>query len=376
MTSGRLFGGIEQMLVTIATCRHVTPDVHVQFAIAAPGRLERELRDTGVPVELLGDVRLSRPASVLHARAHLAQVIDAQTKQSHEPLVVVCHAPWAYTLFAPVAKRSGVPVVLWQHTHASGRSVIERLGKRTPADLVICNSQWTTASSTALQEQVPVTVIHPPVRVLPPPRDPLGARESIRAEYKLPSHAVVIFAASRLEPGKGHTNLLQAVSRLLDLPGWIVCIAGGSQRPEEHRYKVLLDQEIRERGLEERVRFLGELSGTSRFMHATDVFCQANELPDAFGIVFAEALLAGVPVVTPRMGGAPEIVDETCGRLVPPGDVNALAHALRELVGDAALRRQLGANGPAHAARRVAPAIVLPRLARTLDSLVAAPVSH
>ena len=44
VASGRLFGGIEQMLVTMARERAVTPEVAVTFAVAAPGRLEDELR--------------------------------------------------------------------------------------------------------------------------------------------------------------------------------------------------------------------------------------------------------------------------------------------------------------------------------------------
>jgi glycosyltransferase involved in cell wall biosynthesis len=372
-----LFGGVEQMLVTIAACRDLTPDVHVQFAVAAPGRLDRELRQAGVDVELLGDVRLSRPASVLHARARFARLLDVSVGDAkHEPLVVVCHAPWAYTIFAPIARRRAVPVVLWQHTHASGRSVVERLGKKTPADLVICNSRWTTDSSSALQENVPVTVIHPPVKPLPLPFEPQEARAKFRRDVEVSADAVVIFAASRLEPGKGHKNLLHAVSGLADLPNWLLCIAGGFNRPEEQRYKTMLDDEVKGLGLTERVRFLGEISHVPWFMRAVDVFCQANELPDAFGIVFAEALLAGVPVVTPRMGGAPEIVSETCGRLVTPGDIDALAAALRELVTDATLRRQLGANGPAHAAARVAPEVVLPQLARALEALAVPAVVH
>ncbi len=86
-------------------------------------------------------------------------------------------------------------------------------------------------------------------------------------------------------------------------------------------------------------------------------------------MVFAEALLSGVPVVTADAGGAPEIVSDDCGRLVPAGDLDALAGVLGELVGDAGLRARLGARGPAHAAARCAPEVVLPRIARALGDL-------
>ena len=71
VASGRLFGGIEQMLLTLARERALTPTVSVTFAVAAPGRLEEELRSSGADVTALGDVRLSRPASVVTARRRL-----------------------------------------------------------------------------------------------------------------------------------------------------------------------------------------------------------------------------------------------------------------------------------------------------------------
>ena len=180
VVSGRLFGGIEQMLVTIARFRHLTPGIDHRFAIAAPGRLEHELHASGVDVQLLGDVRLSRPASVIQARAQFAKMLTAPAV-SPTPTAVICHAPWAFALFAPVARRRAIPVVLWQHDHASGRSLVERWAKKTRADLVICNSVWTSRTASALQPGVAVRVIHPPVNVT---ECPATTRQQIRAELQ------------------------------------------------------------------------------------------------------------------------------------------------------------------------------------------------
>jgi glycosyltransferase involved in cell wall biosynthesis len=357
------------MLVTFARCRQLTPDLHSEYAIAAPGRLEQELAALGADVHPLGDVRLSRPASVVQARARLSRLLMAKREQ---PAIVVCHAPWAYALFAPIARRRGVPVVFWQHNHTSGRSIVERWARRTPADLVICNSTWTSTSTRAIQPEAPIAVVHPPV-LLPPV--PNGTRLRLRASLQA-GEDVVMLAASRIEPGKGHLALIRAVGQLADVPGWSLWIAGAAQRPHEQTYLDEINAEIARLHLASRVRWLGERTDVPLLMAAADVFCQANTSPDAFGIVFAEGLLSGLPVVTPDMGGAPEIVSQTCGRLVPPDDADALAGALRALVQDAGLRRRLGANGPAHAAARVSPEIVLPRLARTLESLGPAKAGH
>ncbi len=361
VVSGRLFGGIEQMLVTIARCRHVTPAMDVQFAVAAPGRLEQELRANGVDVVTLGDVRLSRPATVVHARARFAQVLASAPSST----VAVCHAPWAFALFAPVARRKGIPVVLWQHDHASGRSLVERWARTTPADLVICNSSWTSKTAAALQPNAIVRVIHPPVS-LPLPS---AGRQQIRAGLDAASDSVIILSASRLEPWKGHLHLLRALGQLTDVPRWTLWIAGGAQRPHELEYLQQLRGEVARLGIESRVRFLGERRDVAALLRGSDVFCQANDGPEPFGVVFAEALLSGVPVVTVSLGGAPEIVSDTCGRIVPAGDLNSLARVLRDVVTDEGLRRKLGTNGPAHATARVAPDVVLPQLARALEAL-------
>ena len=363
VTSGRLFGGIEQMLVTLAKHRDVTPAIEHAFAIAAPGRLEEELRASGAAVTLVGDVRLSRLASIVHGRAAFARSI-AQRR----PDVVVCHAPWSAALFGPGAHRRGVPVVLWQHDAASGRTLVERWARRAPASLVICNSRWTAKSAAALNPGVPVTVIHPPVVVAD--TDP-PVRAALRASLGTGPSDVVVLSASRLEPWKGHLGLLRALERIAIVPSWTLWIAGGVQRTQEREDEKTLRETAAALGISGRVRFLGERRDVPALMKAADILCQMNEGPEPFGIVFAEALLSGLPVVTADLGGAPEIVSETCGRLVRAGDLAGLAETLRTLVEDAQLRARLGAGGPEHARSRCAPPVVLPQIARALATVTA-----
>lgn len=358
VASGRLFGGIEQMLATLA--RTSAPaGMEAAFAIAAPGRLETELAAANAALLRLGDVRLSRPASIVQGRVRLARLLETS-----RPDVAVFHAPWAHAIFAPVARRRAVPVVFWQHDHAAGHGWIERWARRTPADFVICNSRWTMTSASALQPSAPATVVHPPV---PIPNQPAGDRAAIRSELSTPAADVVLLTASRLEPWKGHRNLVAALGEMASTPGWTWWIAGGAHRPHEQAYLESLRDEVARRGLEPRVRFLGERRDVARLMAAADVYCQVNDGPEPFGIVFAEALWSGLPVVAADIGGTPELVSPDCGRLVARGDRGALADVLREIVADAGLRSRLGAAGPAQAARLCAPDIVLPRLTEVLS---------
>jgi glycosyltransferase involved in cell wall biosynthesis len=67
-------------------------------------------------------------------------------------------------------------------------------------------------------------------------------------------------------------------------------------------------------------------------------------------------------VVTTALGGAIEIVDESCGILVAPNDVDALAAALARLIDDANTRRRLGAAGPSRAKALCDPPTILWRM--------------
>src|SRR3989442_10685285 len=119
-------------------------------------------------------------------------------------------------------------------------------------------------------------------------------------------------------------------------------------------------------GIEDRVMFLGQRSDVPRILAAADIHCQPNTGAEPFGITFIEALYAGIPVVTTAMGGAQEIVDDSCGILVPPNDPQALAASLRQLIQDSALRSRLGTAGPIRARQLCDPAAQMARLGELL----------
>jgi glycosyltransferase involved in cell wall biosynthesis len=70
---------------------------------------------------------------------------------------------------------------------------------------------------------------------------------------------------------------------------------------------------------------------------------------ESFGLPALEAIACGVPVVASRVGGLPEVIDESVGRLVNPNDAHALAQGIRELIRSPDLAERVLANGPARA---------------------------
>lgn len=361
LNSGRLFGGIERVLITLAACRGLTPTVNASFAVAAPGRFHQDLLNTGAVVNLLGDVRLRRPGSIVSARARLRALLREQRCD-----LLLCHSPWSYALFARVGRRARVRVGLWQHDGATGRSVLERVCRNIPADLVICNSRWTASSAHLIQPRSPATVVYPVV--LPGARD--QDRQSVRRAFDTGMDEVVILMASRMEEWKGHGRLLEAVARLKRRPSWTLWIAGDAQRPRERRYREHIEQQARRLAIRPHVRFLGERLDMRSVLASADILCQPNRAPEPFGVVFVEAMQCRLPVVTAASGGALEVVTPDVGRLVC--DDRELVAALDELIGDAALRQTLGAAGQERAEALCAPTRVLPQLERVLQSVIEA----
>src|SRR5262249_49233323 len=164
----------------------------------------------------------------------------------------------------------------------------------------------------------------------------------VRAELKTRDDDVVIIQVSRMEAWKGHVVHLKALAALKDVPGWICWQVGGPGNESEARYFHELQSLTNELGLQERVRFLGRRTDVPHLLAAADVFCQPNLDTEGLSIAFMEAYLARLPIITSAIGGAVEFIDESSGVLLPTGDIAAVADALRRLITDHVLRRQMG----------------------------------
>ena len=363
ISGGNLYGGVETMLVTLARYRQVLPALEQEFALCFEARLSTELGATGVPVHVLGEVRTRRPFTVWRARRKLRELLRARQID-----VAVCHLPWSQAIFGPAARHAGIPLVFWMHGTARGWHWLELWARLKPPDLTICNSHFTASTLVNLYPDLRFEVIYYPLASSAPGLS-VAERAALRAELRTPTDATVVFQASRMEAWKGHRQLLEALARLRELPGWVCWLAGGAQRPRERRYMERLERAASAHGIVERVRFLGERSDVPRILRAADIYCQPNTGPEPFGLAFVEALGVGIPVISSAIGGATEIIDDSCGILVEPGDVQALAGALRGLIEDPRERVRLGAAGPDRARELCGLATQMPRLGQALKGL-------
>jgi glycosyltransferase involved in cell wall biosynthesis len=340
--SGNLYGGVETIMVTLARNRQLCPQMESHFALCFPGRLSVELQMAGAPVHFLGETRIRNLAAVRRGRRALQGMLLAGAFD-----LAVCHSSWSQALFGPTVRAATLPLVFWLHGEASGRSLLDLWASSTPPDLAICNSQFTATTLPRLYPRVRSEVVYCPIEF----NGNASATERVatRAGFGASEDAVVIVQAGRIEEGKGHYTLLEALSLLSRLNYWQCWQIGGAQRPNELNYLIKLQQTARKLGVSDRVLFLGQQTNLISYLGAADIYCQPNMKPEGFGISFIEALWSGLPVVTSGIGGANEIIDESCGVLVHPGDPEMLAAALQRLITDVAERRRLGAAGPSRA---------------------------
>ncbi|MBI2407055.1 MAG: glycosyltransferase [Gemmatimonadetes bacterium] len=172
--------------------------------------------------------------------------------------------------------------------------------------------------------------------------------QALRAQYApAPSYVMAVFG--RLHAWKGPQVALRALSALpADCQLWVV----GAPLFGEHAFEAELRSRAEQLGVASRVQFLGFRDDVPTLMRAADVVVHASTLPEPFGRVIVEGMLARRPVIAADAGGVREIVtDGVTGVLVPPDDSAALAQAVASLRADPARAAAIANAGADHARR-------------------------
>lgn len=178
-----------------------------------------------------------------------------------------------------------------------------------------------------------------------------------------------LVCVGRLCPQKGQVYLpaIVAALRATEAPFRLVLIGDGESRPA-------IEAEIARHGVGDRVELRGWQSSAE--VRAAIAESRALVLPsfaEGLPIVLLEALALERPVVTTTVAGIPELVDDQCGRIVPPGEAAALTQALRDILrADDATLAAMGRVGRARVARHHD----LGTLATTLRGLFAAAIAR
>jgi len=172
-------------------------------------------------------------------------------------------------------------------------------------------------------------------------------RAALRGELGVGPEDPVVGIAARFAPVKDHATLLRAFVRVREaLPAAKLVLAGDGPLRED------LERQAAEAGIVEAVRFLGVRADVPALLKTWDVFCLSS-LSEGTSVTLLEAMASGVPAVTTAVGGNPEIVEEgVTGLLAPRGDDESLGRALVELLSDRDRAVAMGEAGRARLRER------------------------
>jgi glycosyltransferase involved in cell wall biosynthesis len=197
-----------------------------------------------------------------------------------------------------------------------------------------------------------------------PARFEAEAPAGLRAELGAGEGAPLVLTPARLDAQKGHRTLFEAIAQL---PDAVFALAG--EGPERGALEALAER----LGIAGRVRFLGRRDDVPQLLAACDVFALPS-LYEGSSLAVLEAMAAGRAIVSSAIGGTEELIEDgRSGLLVPPGDAEALASALRRLLGDPSLRGELAASARARVRRDLTRERMAARVTGAYRELLGAP---
>jgi len=328
-----IIGGAEKSMLLLASGldrRRFEP----LFAIGADGPFrqllaENGMRTVGCRLPSLHGLRLDR--WVLHSwrlarwmRRHGIDLVHGNTPRSN--------------LYAWLAGRLARIPVVWQMRNVleDGMRDVERILQWAP-DAILCNSG---AVASRFRPAARVHVVYTGVDTQR--YSPLSAEEraETRSTLGIVEDQVAVGIAGRIGYKQGHEVLLRAARVIAEKrPQARFFVIGSAQFSHEHRHQTDVQALAADLGLEGSVTFLGHRDDMDRVLSAMDILAHPSWF-EAFSRTVLEAMACGTPVIGSRVGGIPEAVEDgVTGRLVEPGNPEALAQALLELIDDPGKRR-------------------------------------
>jgi glycosyltransferase involved in cell wall biosynthesis len=337
-------GGAERLLVSSAA--HVDRDrfeYEACYLLPWKDHLADDLRRAGVPVTCLDGRRAASPGWVVRLR---------RLVRDRNFALVHAHLPYA-SLGARLGLRgrdpTGPALVYTEHnTWDRYRPTTRWLNAATFArnDAVIAVSDAVAGS---IRRRDP-----PPLHVIPNGVDgealrrEARTREEARAVLGVSPDRAVIGTVGGITPKKGHPVLVRAARRVVDeRPDAQFVFVGLSVEPGP------VKEEISRLGLHDHVTLAGYRADAPKLMPAFDLYCLPS-LFEGLPVSLLEAMALGLPSVATAVGGVPGLAAEASEEavvVVPPGDPDALATTLVDLLGDPGRRARLGKRGAGVAGR-------------------------
>jgi N-acetyl-alpha-D-glucosaminyl L-malate synthase BshA len=170
---------------------------------------------------------------------------------------------------------------------------------------------------------------------------------------------------SNFRPVKRIPDVLRVFDRVRrEVPARLLLIGDGPDRS-------LAERMAREGGFDDRTIFLGNVAAIETVLPACSVLLLPSD-KESFGLAALEAMACGVPVVGTAAGGLPEVVEDgRTGFLRPVGDIEGMAAAVRNLLGDEKLRARFSAEARRQAGDRFPTDALVDRYRAVYESTLA-----
>jgi glycosyltransferase involved in cell wall biosynthesis len=331
LTAPAQFGGLERVVSGLARASAERGhDVVVQMTLSPgtpiPG-WATSLAEHGVAIE----------PTFVAGRAYLAERRSVRDLLSrHRSEIVHSHGYRSDVLHRGVAHRAQVPIVTTAHGFASktpGYSLYERLQvwswKRFDAVVAVSEPLERQLLEFGVPRSRLVQIRNGVVRGVDP-----FPRAIARGKLGLPVEGLVFGWVGRFSDEKDPALAIEAFARLADA-GATLCLIGTGPLAD------LCSARAEELGVAARVVFCGPQPDAAPLLSAFDALVLSSRT-EGTPMVVLESAAAGVPVIATRVGGVPAVVGEDGGWLVPAGDAEALATAMRSALTDARARAERG----------------------------------
>ena len=176
----------------------------------------------------------------------------------------------------------------------------------------------------------------------------------LRARYARTDEAVLIHL-SNFRPVKRISDCVHILAKVNPaIPSRLLMVGDGPDRVQAQAL-------ARELGLEERVIFLGKQIDVASLLAIADLLLLPSEM-EGFGLAALEAMACGVPAIASDTGGLPEVIHhDRDGFLLPVGDIDGMAEAARNVLGDSARKKALGAAAREKALTRFSADKIIPQ---------------
>lgn len=158
---------------------------------------------------------------------------------------------------------------------------------------------------------------------------------ALRQQYGVPEDAVVVGMLGNILWWKGQDTLIRAIAEVRRRRPYVWCLFVGDVAPSDRPYESSLRELIDRLNLKDRIVFTGFQKNVADFLRMFDIAVHASISPEPFGRVVLEAMACRKPFIGSHAGAIPELVEEgRTGLTFAPGDANALARAIEQLIAD------------------------------------------